>query len=117
MSISEIKVEHKDLLLSFQNILDSSGITLEKDYNSNIPYLGSSSINKKEGFYVRLNQRTNLSAKQLHIIKNCFPMKIRNEKDIFVLNMLSYSDFDWDEDRYWQPSISIEIIKNGKPLL
>jgi hypothetical protein len=117
MTISEVKVEHKDLLLLLQTILDSSGITLEEDYNSNIPYLGSSLINKKEGFYVRLKQRSNLSAKQLDIINNSFPIKMRNEKDIYVVNMLSYSDFDWDDDRTWQPSISIEIIKNGKPLL
>ena len=115
MNTLEIKSQYKRVLSSARSSLESAGIPIKEDYESG-PYVGSSMINGKEGIYFKIDQRNFLSDAQREIIKEVFPIKIRDGKDLYTWNLLDIADYDWDDDRYWEPSISMELIKNGKTL-
>jgi len=82
-------------------------------YDSDLPYIGGSSCGKGEGMYLRINQRTGVSAKQAGIISNLFPLSIEG----YVLRMHGFSDMEYDDDRIWYPSISFGIYKNNENIL
>ena len=115
MNPLEVKAKYKDQIVSLENYLGSKGIILTKEYDGQ-PYVGSSFISGKEGVYFKIKQRDFLSDLQTETIKNTFPLKIRDGKDLYSWDLLSVSDYDWDDDRYWEPSISVRLIKNGKSL-
>jgi hypothetical protein len=109
----EVKAEYENQISSLEHYLKAKGITLTKEYNGQ-PYVGSSFINGKEGVYFKIKQRSFLSESQTETIKNSFPLKITDGKDLYSWDLLSISDYDWDDDRYWEPSVSVRLIKNGK---
>lgn len=116
MNTWEVKKQYKELLSSAKTTLDSVGIPIRSDYDADGPYVGSAMINGKEGIYFKIDQNNFLSDNQREIINSIFPIKVRNNRNIYTWNLLSISDYDWDDDRSWVPSISMELIKNGKAL-
>ena len=118
MSPAEFTNNHKSLLKSLKKELESKGISVTADFlNADTPYLGSSMINGTEGYYFKVNQRDFLTEDQRDTINNTFPIKIYIDSNIYSAKLLSIGDYDWDDDRYWLPSISFLVIKNGKPMI
>lgn len=118
MNPVEFRNNNKSLLQSLKKQLESKGISVTTDFSdTNIPYLGSSMINGKEGYYIKLDQRRFLTEGQRDLINKTFPLKIYKNNDIYSAQLLSISDYDWDDDRDWSPSISFVFIKNGSPMI
>ncbi len=118
MSPVEFRNNNKSLLQSLKKQLESKGISITADFSdTNIPYLGSSMTNGKEGHYIKLDQRAFLSQEQTDLINEAFPLKIYKNNDVYSAQLLSISDYDWDDDRDWPPSISFLFVKNGSPMI
>ena len=117
MNPVEFRNNNKSLLQSLKEQLESKGISITADFsNANIPYLGSSMINGTESHYIKVDQRKFLTEDQRDLINKVFPLKIYKDNDIYSAKLLSISDYDWDDDRDWLPSISFLFVKNGKPM-
>lgn len=113
----DIKTEFADLLKHAASVLKGEGILVKDEYNSDLPYISSSFINGREGIYFKVDQRDFLSPEQHDAIDKVFPIKLRTDKGYSRLNLLTVMDYDWDDDRSWEPSISMEIIHNGKMVI
>jgi len=114
MTLLEFKNQHSEALKKAAGILTSQGINIKNELFSDEPYISSSIVNKKEGIYFKVNQYSFLSNQQKYGIQSTFPIKISHNNKNYRLNLLSISDYDWDDDRSWEPSISMEVIINGK---
>lgn len=98
-----------------KSVFDSNAIEIESEFrDSNQPYIGHSFINGNEAVYFRINQRSFLSDDQKEIIESIFPLTLKDNDDIYTFKLMSIFDYDWDDDRYWPPSVSFTTIKNGK---
>ena len=98
-----------------KSVFDSNAIEIEGEFrDSNQPYIGHSFINGNEAVYFRINQRSFLSDDQKEIIESIFPLTLKDNDDIYTFKLMSIFDYDWDDDRYWPPSVSFTTIKNGK---
>jgi len=114
MRAIDVKLEFADLLKHAASVLKNQGILVKEEYDSDIPYVSSSFINGREGIYFKVDQRDFLSNDQEETINRIFPIKFKNDEGYYRLNLLSISDYEWDDDRSWEPSIAMEIVKNGK---
>lgn len=112
----EVKSKYENQISSLEHYLKAKGIFLTKEHDGQ-PYVGSSFVNGKEGVYFKIKQRSFLSESQTETIKSSFPLKITDGKDLYSWDLLCISDYDWDDDRYWEPSVSVRLIKNGKNIL
>jgi hypothetical protein len=110
----DVKTEFADLLKHAASVLKGEGILIKEEYDSDLPYVSSSFINGREGIYFKVDQRDFLSQDQHEAIDKVFPIKLRTDKGYYRLNLLTVMDYDWDDDRSWEPSISVEIVENGK---
>lgn len=121
MTSYEFTSSNKDLFKQIAERLEAAGTGLyfESDYNSadrtftrtNTPYVGSGIYDRVEGFYFKADRDYfNISSKA---IAELFPMNI----DGFEIKMVSFGDFDWDDDRTWPESIGFAIFKEGKNVL
>ncbi len=117
MTPVDIKTEFADLLKHAASVLKSEGILIKEEYNSNLPYINSSFTNGREGIYFKVDQRDFLEPNQHDVINKVFPIKLKTDKGYYRLNLLSVTDYDWDDDRSWEPSISMEMIHNGKTVI
>jgi len=113
----DIKTEFADLLKHAASVLKGEGILVKNEYNSDLPYISSSFINGREGIYFKVDQRDFLSDDQEETINRIFPIKFKNDEGYYRLNLLSIYDYEWDDDRSWEPSIAMEIIHNGKMVI
>tara|TARA_Y100000590_G_C15638132_1_gene983825 strand:- start:566 stop:976 length:411 start_codon:yes stop_codon:yes gene_type:complete len=73
------------------------------------PNINASCSNGREGFYFRVRQYAYLTDDQYQTIHDMFPLSIKG----YTLVLFGVSDFDHDDDRYWEPSVSFGIYKNG----
>jgi hypothetical protein len=104
-----------NVLKKLKSILDSNAIKIESEFSSkDKPYVGHSFINGNEAIYFKINQRSFLSDNQKEVIESIFPITLKDNEDIYTFKLMSIFDYDWDDDRYWYPSISFTAAKNGK---
>lgn len=111
----EFGFKYKNQIDYLVNCLKSNNITLTKQYNGN-PYIGFSFIDGEPGIYFKIEQKDILSYNQKEIIANIFPIEIKKRNNVYLWNILFISDYNRDNDKYWKPSISVQLIKNGKPI-
>lgn len=123
MTSYQFTSENKDLFKQIAARLNEAGVGLdmESDWEhwkqhkelvyTDMPYVGSGIYYGTEGFYFKADNRYfNISSKA---IEELFPINI----DGFEIKMVSFGDFDWDDDRYWPESIGFVISKDGKNVL
>jgi len=102
------------LFQALGNIVKFKGLDINRElYDKDTPSIGSSHGTDGEGMYIRISQYKNLSNEQHEIIKNLFPLSIEG----YELKLHSTSDFDYDDDRMWCPSIQFGIYKDGQNIL
>ena len=81
--------------------------------NRELPRLSGSVGPEGEGAYFRIKQHWSLSDDQQTKIMDIFPLTIKG----YEIRLHSISDFEYDDDRMWEPSVSFGIYKNDKNIL
>lgn len=123
MTSYQFTAANKDLFKQIAARLNKAeaNVAMESDFEhwkqyqetkwTDMPYVGSGIYNGVEGFYLKAyRDYFNISSKA---IEQLFPMNI----DGFEVKMVSFSDFDWDDDRTWPESIGLAIFKDGQNVL
>lgn len=95
------------------NCFKAANIKLQ--YRNGLPCVASSMSGEQgEGIYFRVDVSRHLDDEERMRIFNIFPIK----------NVLGYEvrlhgigDFDYDDDRYWLPSVSFGFYKNNKNII
>lgn len=91
--------------------LETEGVKVDKDFRGNTTTGGYSG--KEKGFYIRLNYYGSLPKDAISSIKSIFPWTI----DGFEFRLLGITDFDFDDDRHFLPSVGIAVYKNGESVI
>lgn len=91
---------------TLSKILDLSFEKFDSDY-----HVSTCIVNGEEGLTFRVNQRQFISPEQESNIKAVFPIRVNN----LEFKLLTIFDFDWDDERYWLPSIAftVEEVSNA----
>ena len=121
MTSYEFTSSNKDLFKQIAARLEAAGAGLnfnsifnaeDKSFTyTDMPYVGSGCYDRGEGFYFKARGNYfGLSDQDLFAM---FPMSI----DGFDIKMVSFFDFDYDDDRTWPESIGFVISKDGKNVL
>jgi len=113
---TEFYDSHPEVFIVMKNVLIIKGLKVDTNYsNSDILNVNGSSGPSGEGMYFRICQYKGLTEGQYNVIKSIFPIK--NLPGGYSAMLHSISDFDYDEDRAWQPSVSFSFYKGGKNIL
>jgi len=125
----EIKVmkrfekENQDLFIALASILNTKGadIEMESDFDhwckhkeikySNVPTIRGYMGPEGKGFYFRA--RRNYFGISADALINSFPINI----DGYKFKAVSFSEFEYDDDRTWAESINFIVTKNGKNVI
>jgi len=118
IDVASFMKENETLLKELRSTFENNGIAIKTSLGSTeMPSVGSSLVNGIKGLYFKVKYSDYLSRFQKNQIKDLFPIKIVDNDDIYSAHLLSISDYDWDDDRDWPPSILFTLTKNGKDLL
>ena len=69
-------------------------------------------VNGEAALHFKIKHNDFLSKANRDAINNAFPLDL----DGYHFELLSIFDFDWDDDRTWEPGISLRVTKNGQPI-
>lgn len=112
--VIDLVKKHAEAFKYFYKHLSDNKITLQADhYLDKTPYVGSSVVEAKEGFYVKSVYYQDWSEEEKNKIKGLFPIHFRE----YTFKLASISDTDYDEDRLWEPTISFFVHKNEKSII
>jgi hypothetical protein len=111
--------ENQDLFIALASILNTKNADIsmescfvgEEYVTTNVPEVNGYSGPEGEGFYFRANRRC-FGMSELELAQS-FPINI----DGYTFRMVSFSDFDTDDDRFYPESFSFVIEKNDKNIL
>jgi len=103
-----------DVFQIFAAYLKIKGFRIDLHWgDDDLPTINSSMSNDGEGGYFRIEQYKALNPGQYHLLEELFPIKIRG----YEFKKVAISDFEYDEDRIWKPSVSFVIHKDGYNVL
>lgn len=87
-------------------------IDLHRD-DRDLPTINSSMSGEGPGGYFRIEQYKCLDPGQYELIDDLFPIRIKG----YDFKKVAVSDFEYDDDRIWKPSISFVIYKGNHNIL
>ena len=113
-SINEFYKQNPDIFRILAAYLKVKGfrIDLHRD-DKELPIINSSMSGEGEGGYFCIEQCKCLDPGQYELIDDLFPIKIKN----YNFEKVAVSDFEYDDDRVWKPSISFIIYKGNHNIL
>lgn len=107
-------IKNPDVFMILANIVKSKGIDIGRELgDSDLPRISGSSCPDGSGCYFRVRQYKCLDNKQYKILESIFPLTIK----CYDLRLHGISDFEYDDDRMWEPSVSFGIYKDGRNYL
>ena len=121
--MNRFEKENPDLFIALASILNTKGakIEMESDFEywkqhhevkyTNVPYIGSGGYNGEEGFYFRASSK--FFGVGLEELRDSFPINI----DGYKFECVSISEFEMDDDRWWNESVGFIVTKDGKNVL
>jgi hypothetical protein len=119
--MKRFEIEKQELFIALASILNTKGanIEMESSWDSinktieyiNVPVIRGHMGPEGEGFYFRASHRC-FGISELEFTQS-FPLNI----DGYTFHMVSFSDVDSDDDRYWPESVSFIVEKDGKNVL
>lgn len=96
------------------NVFKANGIKIGVELSdSDLPRVSGASSSSSEGVYIRIRQYHSLSEELEQKIRNIFPIKIKD----YTVRLHGISDFEYDDDRMWEPSVSFGFYKDGVNVL
>ena len=114
MNYTDFYKKHPEVFEILAAVVKIKGLKIGTELsNRELPRLSSSIGPEGEGAYFRIRQYEFLSQTQYDIIDKMFPLTIMG----YDLKLHGVSDFEHDDDRYWEPSVSFGIYKNDKNVL
>lgn len=129
--MNRFEKENQDLFIALASILNTKGadIEMESDWEhyinnkivdgefnqqikyTNVPVIRGYMGPEGEGFYFRA--RHNYFGMSADALMNSFPINI----DGYKFEAVSFSEFEYDDDRTWAESISFIVTKDGKNVI
>ena len=102
--------KHPEVFMILANVVKSKGVKIGREYRDrDLPTIAGSSSSDGEGCYFRVRQYQCLDNKQYNILNGIFPLTIKG----YELRLHGISDFEYDDDRMWEPSVSFGIYRDG----
>ena len=110
--IEDFYSNNEKLMNRVSNYISCSiGLPLE-EYDYRYRRGRSSFINGEAALHFKILHNSFLGEVVWSKIQNTFPVEL----DGYEFQLLSIFDFDWDDDRTWEPGISLRVLKDGQPI-
>jgi len=110
MTYYEFYNKNTDVFQILANVFKAKGLKIDVELgDSDLPRISGSLSNSSQGIYIRIRQYHTLSDEQYEKINSLFPIKIKE----YTLRLHGISDYEYDDDRMWEPSVSFSFYKDN----
>lgn len=110
--IEDFYSDNEKLMIRLANYISCSINLPLEEYDYRYRRGRSSFVNGEAALYFKVLHNTFLGEVVWKKIEDAFPVEL----DGYEFKLLSIFDFDWDDDRIWQPGISLKVLRNGQPI-
>lgn len=104
--------DNEKLMIRLANYISCSINLPLEEYDYRYRRGRSSFINGEAALHFKVLHNSFLGEVIWKKIEDAFPLDL----DGYHFELLSIFDFDWDDDRTWEPGISLRVLKDGQPI-